>query len=309
MKRNTYFFLLILLTLSLSGCIGTDFVDEPLGPVPTQLELSHPSIVLLEGASEQLSAQVIASDQSTLDILVDWSSRNTSIAAVESDGFLTAVSEGQVWIDVTTQTLADSILVTVSIDPEALASITISASQMNLSIGDSLQLTAALSNAIGMPLTNKVISWESTNSDVCSVDENGLVIALADGNTQIIASSEGLSSLPIPLMVGDTSFSRIGTFQSLNGYNVEGTVTLSGSTGGAIVLMGEDFRSQSGPGLYVYLSPNATNVSGGINLGKLEAQSGVQSYALPDNVNPDDFDHILIYCQPFRVPFGTANFQ
>ncbi len=208
-----------------------------------------------------------------------------------------------------TQTLEDSILVTVSVDSEALATITITSSQSELSIGDSLQLEVELSSADGTVLTDKVVTWVSTHPEICSVNEDGLVIALANGETQITASSEGISSLPITLMVGGESLSRRGTFRGLNGYNVSGTAILERSANQAMLVFDSDFRSQSGPGLFVYLSPNATNVEGGINLGSLKAISGLQNYPIPSNVNPDNFDHVLIFCQPFRVPFGTANFQ
>ena len=307
MKLNTYLFFSILLTIS--SCIGTDFVDEPLGPVPSLLELSHASLILLEGESQQLSAQVFASDGSMLEAMVNWDSRDPSIATVESTGLLTAVASGQVWIDVFTQTLEDSVLVTVSVDPEALASITITTSPMNLSIGETLQLEVELSNANGMSLTDKVVTWSSTDTDICSVDDNGLVTALANGAAQITASSEGVSSLPISLMVGADSNSRSGSFRGLNGYSVEGTAAIERAADQTMVVFESDFRSQSGPGLFVYISPNATNVTRRVSLGELKAQSGAQSYPIPDNVDPDDFDHVLIYCQPFRVPFGTANFQ
>ena len=307
MQRPIY--LLSLILLALAGCIGTDFVDEPLGPVPSRLELSLTSLSLLEGESQQLSAQVIASDDSPLDVPVSWSSRNPAVATVDPTGLLMAVATGQVWIDVATQTLEDSLLVTVSVDPEALASITIITSETNLSIADTLQLEVELRNANGAVVTDKVITWESTDPDICSVDDNGQVIALANGVTQITASSEGISSLPIPFMVGGDSLSRSGTFRSLNGYTVEGTAILERSAEQAVLRFDSDFRAQNGPGLFVYLSPNPTNVNGGVSLGSLKAQSGTQTYDIPDNVNPDNFDHVLVYCQPFRVPFGTAAFQ
>ncbi len=307
MKRNSYYLFMILLTLG--SCIGTDFVDEPLGPVPSILELSHSSLLLLEGESQQLSAQVIASDGSPLEEPVSWSSRNLDIVTVDPTGLLNAIAAGQTWIDVFTPTLEDSILVTVSVDPEALASITITNSINELSIGDMLQLEVELNSITGIILTDKEVSWVSTNPEICSINDSGLVIALANGITQIIASSEGVSSLPFPLMVGGDFLSRSGTFRGLNGYGVEGTAILERSADQAMVMFDSDFRSQSGPGLYVYLSPNATNVEGGINLGSLQATSGTQNYRIPDNVNPDDFDHVLVYCQPFRVPFGTANLQ
>ena len=309
MKRNAYFFSLILLALGLGSCVGTDFVDEPLGPIPSRLELSHVSLTLLEGESQQLSAQVIASDESLLNEPVNWSSRNTAVATIDPAGLLVAGTEGQTWIDVFSQTLEDSILVTVSVDPEALASITITNSNNQLSIGDMLQLEVELSATNGTILTDKVVTWISSNPEVCSVNDSGLVTALADGMTQVTASSEGISSLPFNLMVGGDSLTRMGTFQGLNGYSVEGTAVLDRSGDQAKVVFNDDFRSQSGPGLYVYLSPNANNVTGGISLGELKATTGTQEYPIPSSVNPDDFDHVLVYCQPFRVPFGTANFQ
>lgn len=309
MKRNAYLCSVILLALGLGSCVGTDFVDEPLGPVPSRLELSHASLVLLEGESQQLSAQVIASDESIVNAPVEWSTRNSAVATIDAAGLLMAISAGQTWIDVFAETLEDSILLTVSVDPEALASITITNSINQLSIGDMLQLEVELSATNGTILTDKEVSWASSDPEICSVDESGLVTALANGMTQIIASSEGVSSLPFNLMVGSDSMSRMGTFSGLNGYSVEGTAVLERSGDQAKVVFNEDFRSQSGPGLYVYLSPNANNVTGGISLGELKATTGMQEYPLPSSVNPDDFDHVLVYCQPFRVPFGTANFQ
>lgn len=308
MKQHAYFLTLIL--LAFSSCITTDFVNEPLGPVPSRLELSHASLILLEGESEQLSAQVISSDESVMnDASINWSSRDPSIATVDASGLLMALAAGQVWIDALTPELEDSLLVTVSADPDMLASIVITSSRMDLSIGETLQFEAELSNANGMILTDKEVMWTSTDPEICSVDETGLVTALANGTTQIIASSEGINSLPIPLMVGSDSLSRMASFEGLNGYNVVGTATLERSADEAILAFADDFQTSNGPGLYVYLSPNANNVNGGVNLGKLEATSGAQSYEIPSNVNPEDFDHVLVYCQPFRAPFGTAEFE
>jgi hypothetical protein len=307
MKHNANLISLFLLVFA--GCIGTDFVDEPLGPVPARLELSHASLVLLEGESQQLSAQVIASDESVLDEPVIWRSRNLAVATVDVNGLLMTLGAGQVWIDVQSQSLADSLLVTVAVDPEALASIVITSGRMELSIGDTLQLEVELSNANGVRLTEKMVDWLSSRPDICSVDDEGLVTALANGNVVITATSEGLSSLPFPLMVGGDFLSRSGTFQGLNGYSVVGTATLERSADEAAIAFGDDFSSQNGPGLYVYLSSNANNVNGGVNLGKLKATSGTQSYPIPANVDPEDFEHVLVYCQPFGVPFGAAKLE
>lgn len=287
-------------------------VEEDLGPVPARIDLSHSSIILLEGESQQLSAQVIASDESVLiDVPIDWNSREPSIASVDSEGLLMALAAGQVWIDVSTPTLNDSLLVTVSADPTVLAEISITSSRSDLFIGDTLQFQAVLRNASGEILTDKEISWTSSNPSICTVNEDGVVLALAEGETQIIASSEGVNSLPAPLtvMVPADTLTRMGSFQGLNGYSVKGTATLVSIDGESTLMFDSEFQSSNGPGLYVYLSPNANNASGGVKLEKLQATSGTQSYVIPASVNPADFDHVLVYCQPFGVPFGTATLE
>ncbi|MCI4671811.1 MAG: DM13 domain-containing protein [Bacteroidia bacterium] len=309
MKRLVYFFPLILLILS--SCIGTDFVDEPLGPVPVRLDLSDNSIVLLEGENQQLSAKVIASDESEMDIAVSWNSRDAAIASIDESGLATAVAVGQVWIDVTTQTLADSVLVTVSADPQALASIEILGGQSELTIDDSLQLDVVMRNANGDVLSGKEVSWESSNPTVGAINQDGLVRALADGTTEITARAEGLKSLPYSLTVnapGTDSVILMGTFTGVNGYNVQGTATLVRAETSELKL-GSDFRTANGPGLYVYLSPNSNNVTGGVSLGLLQNTTGEQTYAIPTNVNLEGLENVIIYCQPFRVPFGVANLE
>jgi len=307
MKR--YLPLCALILLVLTGCIGTDFVDEPLGPVPSRLALSQRSLVLLVGESQSLSAQVIASDEGVLEESVSWTSRNPAVARVDADGLLQAVAAGQTWIVAATQNLSDSLLATVAMDPEALASITLSASRSELTVGDTLQLSVDLRNANGERLSSRMLAWESSSPNVAVVDAEGLVTALANGTTQLIASAEGITSLPLPLMVGGASLVRMGTFTGANGYTVQGTAILDRTSDQSILRFGSDFQSQSGPGLYVYLSPNANNVDGGVNLGELKATSGEQEYAIPGNFDPEDYDHVLVYCQPFRVPFGTAPLQ
>jgi len=293
----------------LSGCIGTDFVDEPLGPVPSRIEFAQRSINLIEGSTQQLDADVIASDGNAIDVMLSWASRDPAVATIDDEGLLTAIAAGQVWIDVSAQILKDSLLVTISVDPDALASITITSSRTNLIIGDTLQLRAMAQNANGNIMDINSISWFSEDSTVCTVDNTGLVVALSNGRTQITAISEGISSLPYAIMVGGEDMTRSGMFMGLNGYSVSGTATLQLSADGNTLLLGSDFSSQNGPGLFVYLSPNANNVTGGVNLGSLKSASGSQTYEIPDSVDPSDFDHAIIYCQPFSVPFGTAQLQ
>ncbi len=57
--------------LLLAGCIGTDFVDEPLGTLPSRIEFAQRSINLIGGATQPLDADVIASDGSRIDAMLN----------------------------------------------------------------------------------------------------------------------------------------------------------------------------------------------------------------------------------------------
>ncbi|MBT8243024.1 MAG: DM13 domain-containing protein, partial [Nitrosopumilus sp.] len=71
------------------------------------------------------------------------------------------------------------------------------------------------------------------------------------------------------------------------------------------ILRLENFKSTNGPDLYVYLSTDdkATEF---INLGQLKANKGNQNYNIPDNVDLNKYNNVLIWCKAFSVLFGSA---
>ena len=74
---------------------------------------------------------------------------------------------------------------------------------------------------------------------------------------------------------------------------------------GSNVLRLENFKSTNGPDLYVYLSTDK-KASEFINLGELKANSGNQNYQIPDDVDLEKYNQVLIWCQAFGVLFGNA---
>jgi hypothetical protein len=72
-----------------------------------------------------------------------------------------------------------------------------------------------------------------------------------------------------------------------------------------LVLRLEDFKTDSGPGLYVYLSED-TGANDYISLGKLKATEGNMNYDVPPNTNTAKYNKVLIWCEPFSVLFGHA---
>ena len=74
---------------------------------------------------------------------------------------------------------------------------------------------------------------------------------------------------------------------------------------GSNVLRLENFKSTNGPDLYVYLSTDK-HASEFINLGELKANSGNQNYQIPDDVDLEKYNQVLIWCKAFGVLFGNA---
>src|SRR5213079_2567308 len=66
-----------------------------------------------------------------------------------------------------------------------------------VAVGSTVQLTATPKDANGNPLTGRVVTWQSSNSAIASVNGSGLVSGVAAGGpVTITATSEGRSGTP-----------------------------------------------------------------------------------------------------------------
>ncbi len=86
---------------------------------------------------------------------------------------------------------------------------------------------------------------------------------------------------------------------------------------GKMILRLDDFQVLNGPELHVYLVPTlkveptiGTDApAGSADLGKLKGNQGSQNYDIPSSVDLARIRSVVIWCQPFRVPFIAATFQ
>jgi len=83
-----------------------------------------------------------------------------------------------------------------------------------------------------------------------------------------------------------------------------GTVQLFRRTDDQLLVL-ENFKTDNGPALYVYLSRDRS-VSNSINLGELKSTSGTFSYSVDASVNSKEYPYVLIWCREFAVLFGSA---
>ena len=101
-----------------------------------------------------------------------------------------------------------------------------------------------------------------------------------------------------------------GTFVGVNDgiHNAEGSARVLPQSDGGYVLRLENFYSTPGPDLYVYLSTDK-GIDDHVNLGSLKANRGDQNYQIPAGTDLEKYDHVLVWCRPFGVLFGSAQIQ
>ena len=92
----------------------------------------------------------------------------------------------------------------------------------------------------------------------------------------------------------------------------EGSAVVLGDGSGQRFLRFEDFRTDNGPDLNVYLSAAPTDASAGqfdddfVDLGDLKGNVGSQNYEIPVGLDLDHYSTVAIWCVRFGVVFGVA---
>ncbi|MEM9036569.1 MAG: DM13 domain-containing protein [Actinomycetota bacterium] len=103
-----------------------------------------------------------------------------------------------------------------------------------------------------------------------------------------------------------------GTFVGLTGHTGIGDAGIFENPDGTLVLRFENFETDNGPDLDVYLVPGADQtdlVEGSINLGTLKGNIGDQTYELPPGTELSGPYTVLVWCTAFSVEFTGATIQ
>ena len=147
----------------------------------TSITLNKTDLSLNKGQSETLTATV-KPDNAT-DKSVTWSSSNTAVATVDSNGKVTAVAGGNATITAKAGEQQATCAVTVSVP---LESVSLNKNELALNKGQSETLTATVKPD---DATDKTVTWSSSNENVAFVDAQGKVTAVSGGNATITAKA------------------------------------------------------------------------------------------------------------------------
>ena len=139
------------------------------------------SVALAKGETVTLTATV-APDDATYKT-VTWTSSDDNVATVEN-GVVTAVGGGTATITAAAGGKSATCAVTVNVP---MTGVSLNETSATLNRGDTLQLTPSFTPA---DATNKNVTWSSGNDNVATVDENGIVTAVAAGDATITVTTE-----------------------------------------------------------------------------------------------------------------------
>ena len=161
-----------------------EFKTKPINVTGVTLDKS--TLSLEEGATGNLVATVAPSTAS--DKTVTFASSDEAIATVDNKGKVTAVKAGNADITVTTKDGNKTAKCTLTVTAKQIpvTGVTLDKSTLSLDVGATATLNATIapSNA-----TYKAVRFTSSDEAIATVDDNGLVTAVAAGNADITVES------------------------------------------------------------------------------------------------------------------------
>ncbi len=90
-------------------------------------------------------------------------------------------------------------------------------------------------------------------------------------------------------------------------HSVKGSALLITTETGQIVRF-EDFETDNGPQLHIYLSKDLS-ADDFVDLGTIKATKGNVNYAVPQGTDTNKYKYVLVWCRPFGVLFSYANLK
>ena len=150
----------------------------------TGVKLDKSNLELKAGETAQLAATVEPSDASEKG--VEWTSSDTKIATVDGSGKVTAVSVGNATITATTKDGGKTASCSVTVNPVAVEGVSVEPAQVEVKEGKTVQLKATVSPAEA----DQEVEWTTSDSQIATVDANGLVTAIKPGTAYIVVRSK-----------------------------------------------------------------------------------------------------------------------
>jgi uncharacterized protein YjdB len=174
-------------------CAVTVTLVDPNAIRVTGVTLNKNALTLTTLSSKETLIATVEPSNATRKT-VSWSSSAPTIASVSSTGEVTAVAAGEALITVTTldgNKKADCAVTVEGGDPNAIASVTLNYTERTLNVGQTVQLIATV---LPEGAANRTVTWSTSNANIATVSNGGLVTAQVPGQVSITVTSNADST-------------------------------------------------------------------------------------------------------------------
>jgi len=176
-----------------------------MGPQPATVVVARTlQLVATPKASDGTDAGDLA------DRVISWSVVNpagsTRTATVSATGLVTGVFPGNADVTVSIDGITKTLRVVVT-----AASLRIESPSTFATVGATVPLTAIVLDANGAVLANVPVTWRTSNSNVATIDANGVLTATGSGFVTITATGGGVSGTAFMHVESSVSSQRVSS--------------------------------------------------------------------------------------------------
>ncbi|MBM4184497.1 MAG: hypothetical protein FJ207_09745 [Gemmatimonadetes bacterium] len=151
------------------------------------IEVTPNQASVVETMTQQFAAVAYDLHGATLPATFTWGSGDTDVATVDEMGLATGLADGTVAISAS----AAGVTGGATLDVIGVARIEVAPIEATQAPGATQEFMAILYAADDSVLSGPTVTWASSDTDVATVDQDGLATAVADGVATISASAAG----------------------------------------------------------------------------------------------------------------------
>ena len=246
---------------------------------------------------------------------VTWTSSDTGIISVDSNGMITAKKVGQATIRIRTQLGSSIYSDTITIDVYVEPTLSISNPTSDIVEGTSYDFNFDFTGEDGQSATPDSVTWNSSDTDVLTIDNDGVVTTVSTGTSTItvtVTYQNQSYSENFNFSVNADSNTNQNTERftgSISGsYGLKGSYEVSADGDDLLIELKDDFSiNNSLPDGALYLTNASQRITGTVKQiwrGRSH-YNGPRTYRV-ENTGLKEFQYIVIWCVNFNVHVGTT---
>jgi uncharacterized protein YjdB len=181
---------------------------DPVGVAPPTTQavasvvITPPVVNMLVGTRLRLQAETKDKDGNALrDRRISYTSSDTTVVSISSLGVVTAQKVGEAEVTAISEHKEQTVTIAVSGIP--VGSVKLSPATLQLAIGATTQLSVALTDRAGHDISERRLTWTSSDAKVATVTDDGSVTGVAPGTATITAAADGRTGTATVTVTGE----------------------------------------------------------------------------------------------------------